>query len=227
MEQAIQITKKKAKTKHKVGSRSSLRLRRQVLPSLVGLVPCYTLSAVSLLSSTVVSLLPPRPFRLCASRIRAARGSELFFSSFACHVGMNRSAASRILRCYLLAFFAAWTRSTVSTPDCRAESSVERSVDQETARSSLRVLSQLFGGPPGPGFFPPAICANIIRLGNRSLFCRTVAPAKKSRRLRVVVSILSQFVFLRALADERLVWWCGSRDAGSRGLAGELRETDA
>ena len=30
------------------------------------------------------------------------------------------------------------------------------------------VLSQLFGGPPGPGLVPPALSANIIRPGNNS-----------------------------------------------------------
>ena len=60
-------------------------------------------------------------------------------------------------------------------------------MDRKTARLPLRVLNQLFGGPPGPGFAPPAICA-IIRLGNRPLFDRTIAAAKKGR------SILSHFV---------------------------------
>ena len=75
----------------------------------------------------------------------------------------------------------------------------------KTARCSPRVLSQLFGGPPGPGFVPHAICANIIRLGNRPLFCRTIAPAKKSRPFRIVVALLSHFVFFRTLTYERLV----------------------
>ena len=45
---------------------------------------------------------------------------------------------------------------------------MELPVDRKAARSSLRVLSQLFGGPPGPSFFPPAVCANVTRLGNRA-----------------------------------------------------------
>ena len=53
------------------------------------------------------------------------------------------------------------------------ESSVKPSVDRKTTKASLRVLSRLFGGPPGPGF----------RLGNRPLFCRTIAPATKSRQI--------------------------------------------
>ena len=50
-----------------------------------------------------------------------------------------------------------------------------------------QILSQLLGGPPGPRFFPPAVCANIIPLGNRPLCCRTTAPAKKSRCFWIVV----------------------------------------
>ena len=62
------------------------------------------------------------------------------------------------------------------------------------------VLSQLFGGPAGPEFFPPAICAIIIRLGNRPSCCRIVASAKESRRFRMVVLMLSHFILLRALS---------------------------
>ena len=109
----------------------------------------------------------------------------------------------------LPAFSAAWTHSTVSALTCRGESSVESSVepsvDRRTARSSLRVLRQSFSGPPGPGIFQPSICANIARLYNRPLFSRTVVPAKKSRRLWMIVSMLLRFVFLRALAYKRLV----------------------
>ena len=118
---------------------------------------------------------------------------------------MNRSAALRTPRYHLPAFFAAWAHSTDSTPNCRWESAVEPSVDRKTARLSLRVLSQFLGGPPGPGFFPPAVCAYAIRLGNRLLFCLTVAPAKTSRRFRMVVSMPSHFVFSSALACERLI----------------------
>ena len=52
--------------------------------------------------------------------------------------------------------------------------------------------------PPGFEFSPPAIVPNITRLGNRSLLYRATAPSKKSRRLRMVVSMLSQRVILRA-----------------------------
>ena len=43
------------------------------------------------------------------------------------------------------------------------------------------------------------VCANILRLVSRPWFCRTIAPVNKSRRFRIVVSVLSCFVFLRAL----------------------------
>ena len=60
--------------------------------------------------------------------------------------------------------------------------------------------------PPGLGSSPPVIIANITRLGERPAFCRATAPAKKSRRLRMVVSMLSHHVFLRAFAYEGVVW---------------------
>ena len=66
----------------------------------------------------------------------------------------------------------------VSTPSCRGESSVEPWFDRNTARLSFKVPSRLFGGPSGPGFVPPPICENIIRVGNRAVFGRTIAPAK-------------------------------------------------
>ena len=49
---------------------------------------------------------------------------------------------------------------------------------------------QFFGLPPGPGFSPPDTVANTM----------IAAPAKKSHRLRVAVSMLPHWVFLRALA---------------------------
>ena len=64
------------------------------------------------------------------------------------------------------------------------------------------------------------------RQGNRPLFCRVTAPAKKSR-LRMAVSMLLHRVFLRVFAYERVdrsihcwrwkpmtrrrTWWCGDR----------------
>ena len=57
-------------------------------------------------------------------------------------------------------------------------------------------LYQVLHCPPGLGFSPPAIVPNNIRLGNHSLLCRATPPAKKSHRLRIVVSMLSQRVSL-------------------------------
>ena len=92
-------------------------------------------------------------------------------------------------------------------------------------RSSTKHLCRVFGCPPGLRPSPPVIIANITRLGNHPLLCRTTAPAKKSRRLRLVVSMLSHRVFLSAFAYERVfavgtlsvlkannptggLWWC-------------------
>ena len=65
--------------------------------------------------TTAVAQLRPAPFRLLASRNRPARPSELCLSSLNCHLAMNRSAASSILRYYLPVFFAAWIHRTIST----------------------------------------------------------------------------------------------------------------
>ena len=53
-------------------------------------------------------------------------------------------------------------------------------------------LCQVLHCPPGPVFSLPAIVPNITRLGNLSLVCSATPPAKKSGRLRIVVSMLSQ-----------------------------------
>ena len=77
---------------------------------------------------------------------------------------------------------------------------------QTYVRSSTMHLRQVLSCEPGLGFSPPAIVPNITRLSNRSLLYRAKAPAEKSRRLRMVVSMFSQRVILRAFAYERVVW---------------------
>ena len=59
---------------------------------------------------------------------------------------------------------------------------MEPSADPKTARSSLRVLSQLFGGPPDSVFFPLAICATIIRLGTGMDYNRYVSKLDYTTR---------------------------------------------
>ena len=172
-----------------------MRLRRHVLPILliVGMVPCYTLSAVSLLSSTTtaVSLLPLPPFRPCASRIRAARRSELLSSS-TWHLAMNRSAASRTPRYHFFhTLFVAWThrvRFQLQTGAGRLPWSLQWFAKRRGRLS--RCSEPVVRWPTcNPGFIPPVIYANIrLRLlcvGNRSLICRAIAPAKKSHRFRM------------------------------------------
>ena len=115
-------------------------------------------------------------------------------------------------RYHFPASFAAVDHSPVSTPSTKGDCSVDPSV----ARNSPEVfdycmhLCQVLC-PPGLGFSPPAIVSNTTRLSNRSLLCRATAPAKKSRRLRMVVSMLRQRVILRAFAHERVVWSVRSR----------------
>ena len=52
-------------------------------------MPCYSVCRPLAFFNTAVSLLPPSPFWLCASHIRAGWRSELFFSSCACHLAMT------------------------------------------------------------------------------------------------------------------------------------------
>ena len=157
---------------------------------------CYPACRLLAIFNNIGFPTPPTPFRLCALRIRAARRSELLFHSSTCHLAMNRSAVSRTPRYHLPTLVAdePTVSKTKTTPNCRGESSVEPSVDRKTARSSLRLLRQIFGGPPDPGVFLSAICANIARLSNCPLFCRIIAPAKKSCPFRMVVLMLPNFV---------------------------------
>ena len=106
---------------------------------------------------------------------------------------MNRSAASRTPRYHLPAFFAPMGQSAVSAPNTNGECSVDPSV-APALRSSTRLLRQVFDCPPGLGPSPPVIVANITRLGIRPLFWYAMASAMESRRLRVIVSMLSHRV---------------------------------
>ena len=69
-------------------------------------------------------------------------------------------------------------------------------------------LCQALNGPPGFGVSLPAILPNITGLGDRFFLFRATAPAKKSRRIQVAVSMLSQRIIFRAFAHyERVAWW--------------------
>ena len=48
-----------------------------------------------------------------------------------------------------------------------------------TARPSRRVLGQLFGGRPGPAFFPPAICAKHNPTGYSPLILPYHCPSEE------------------------------------------------
>ena len=175
---------------------------------LVELVQCLaTRSAISFLHpSTAVSvplLSPPRPpgfawLLLLASS--AVRRCQLFSASPPCHLVTKRSAASTIPRCQFPLSLAALGHSTVATPNSKGELSVDPSVASKTLMSSTRHWAQFFPGRPRPGFTPPAIVPNITRWVSRSLAVRCPAPAKRRRRLRIAVSMLSHCAFLRALA---------------------------
>ena len=107
--------------------------------------------------------------------------------------------------------FAAVDHSAVSTPNTKGASSGNLSVARISLRSSTMHLCRVLNYPPGLGFFPPAIVPNITQLGNRSLLRRATPPAKKNRLLRMVVSMFSQRVILRAFAYERVAWSVRSR----------------
>ena len=110
------------------------------------------------------------------------------------------SIPCRCPRYHLPAFFAATVHTSASTPKTNVECSVDPLVASNALRSSSRHLCQLFGCPPGLRPSPPAMFPSITRLGNRPSWCRATAPAKKSRRLRMVVSMFSHRVFLSAFA---------------------------
>ena len=78
-------------------------------------MPCYHVCRV-LAFSTAVSLLPPPPLWLLASRIKAARYPDPFFFSSTCHLAMNLSAVSKIPRYHLPAFFAETVRRRQTKP---------------------------------------------------------------------------------------------------------------
>ena len=137
-------------------------------------------------------LLPPLPPFPWAPPTADVRCCLLSCASSSCHLTMNHSAASRTSRYHFPASFAAVDRSAVSIPNTTGECSVDPSMGRNSLRSSTMHLCQVSNCPPGLGFSPPAIVSNITRLGNRSMLYRATPTAKKSRRLRMVVSMLSQ-----------------------------------
>ena len=72
-------------------------------------------------------------------------------------------------------------------------------------------------GPPRPGFVPPASCANIVRLGNRPLFCRTSVPTKQKPAFPEYSCFDAlAFRLLEGLGVQE-TGWRGRHDAGSQG----------
>ena len=104
--------------------------------------------------------------------------------------------------------FASVDHRVVSTPNTKGASSVDPSVARNSLRSSTMHPRQVYNSPLGLGFSPPAIVPNIARLGSLSLLCRATAPEKKSRRLRMVVWMLSQRVIMsRLLRPLTITYW--------------------
>ena len=146
---------------------------------------------------------PPLPLPLGAVHPGCATLRAVCASS-TCHLAMNRSAASR-------------TPGTTFPPSLLHGPTVQFQL--QTALGSLpwslRWIEKrcivFQGSEPVVRWstlsrvFPTAMCANMILLGSRPSPCRTILPAK-STRFRMVVPMLSHFVFLRALGCERLVW---------------------
>ena len=87
--------------------------------------------------------------------------------------------------------YAATVHTSASIPKTNLECSVDPSVASNALRSSSRPLCQLFGYRPGLRPSPRVIFPSMTRLGNRPSFCRASAPAKKSRRLRMIIALAS------------------------------------
>lgn len=123
-------------------------------------------------------------------------GPLLGLASFLCHLTKNRQDASRRPRYHLSAFVAVMVHTTVSTPNTNEVCSMQFSVGQNTLRSSARS----FHCPPGLAPSALITITIIIPLGTRPRYCRATVPVKKHRRLRIIVSMLSYRVVLRAFA---------------------------
>ena len=103
---------------------------------------------------------------------------------------------------HLPPFLAAVGHNAVSPPDNKGERSVDPSVARNTLKSSDRDWARLFLDRPGPAFSRPTTVPNITRRVSCSFFVRCTAPAKRRRRLRVIVSTLSDLLLVESL-DER------------------------
>ena len=68
---------------------------------------------------------------------------------------------------------------------------MDSSVASNTVMSSTRNWAQSLSGRPRPGNTPPAIVPNITLWVSRPSIVRCAAPAKRRRRLRIVVSTLT------------------------------------
>ena len=124
----------------------------------------------------------------------AVRHSQLVSSSPLCHLVMKRSAASTIPRRKFPLIginLAALGHGTVPTPNSKEELSVDPSIASNTLMSSARLWAQYSSAQPRPGLTPRAIVPNVKRWVGRSLLIRCTAPAKRRRRLQLVVSTLS------------------------------------
>ena len=91
-------------------------------------------------------------------------------------------------------------------PEQQRGVSLYPSVALNTVMSSTRRRAHVFPGRPGPGFSP--LVQNITRrlILIRSDFARCTAPAKRGRRLRIAVSVLSRCALLRAMAYDMRGW---------------------
>ena len=203
------VKKTKTKEDHVRTGRSPSKL--QQLAARVALT-CSTYQSawcLATLSAAPSYFRPPRfplLYPSCCPPCQAdARRWLLSCASSSCHLTMNRSASARTPRYHFPTYFAAVTTARSQSPDTRGGCSVGPSVARSSLRSSTMHLWQVLNCPPGFGFSPPGIVPNITRMNNRSLLCRATAPARKSRPLRMVVSMLSQRAMVRAFANERVV----------------------
>ena len=113
---------------------------------------------------------------------------------------MTGSAASTTARYNFPRVLTALGHDTVSTPNSKEGLSVEPSVARNTLIPSARQWAQVFSGRPGPGFSPPAIVPKHHPMDPPLIVRPIYAPRKRRRRLQMVVSTISHWAFVRALA---------------------------
>ena len=174
---------------------------------LLSLVPCYPVCHIVYAfvnRGFPGSVIPPPPIPLGATRcgcvaIPAQCCFALMPLSHEAFFCFEDSAIplSRLLSCNRL--------HLGPHPKTNLEWSVGPMVASDALWLSSRHRCQLVDCPPGLRPSLPVTFPSITRLGNHLSFRRATPPAKKSRRLRMFVLMLSHHVFFRAFGYGRVV----------------------